>query len=130
MYYNRNLANSVHAGMAAEMTTRPTRRAVLDFDIGMHVGALMGDGGLAEYATAKAYETFPLPEDCDSTVTAAVLMSALTVDLSLVERAHLNAGETVLVGGAGGAVELGVRMERVGHPAGLALADGGAENEA
>jgi len=74
------------------------------FEIGARVASVMGDGGLAEYATAATYETFLLPDDCDSTITAGVLMSALTAELSLSERARVRDGETVLVGGAAGAV--------------------------
>lgn len=74
------------------------------FEIGARVASVMRDGGLAEYATAATYETFVLPDDCDGAITAGVLMSALTAELSLSERARVGEGETVLVGGAAGAV--------------------------
>lgn len=74
--------------------------------VGQKVAALVYDGGHAPFAVAAATETFPLPEGCDPVRAAALLSVALTADLSLVERAQVKPGETVLVGGAAGGVGL------------------------
>lgn len=73
---------------------------------GARVAAVLTDGGLAETAVAKVTETFALPEGCDPVATAGALVSALTSDLALADRARLKPGERVLVGGAAGGVGL------------------------
>ncbi|TCT05471.1 zinc-binding dehydrogenase [Aquabacter spiritensis] len=72
--------------------------------IGTRVAALVYDGGHAAFAVANAAETFVLPDACDTLRTAALLSVALTAEISLVERGGVQAGETVLVGGAAGGV--------------------------
>ncbi|MEO0681167.1 MAG: zinc-binding dehydrogenase, partial [Pseudomonadota bacterium] len=76
------------------------------FQPGDRVAAVLTDGGLAEIAVAQATETFAVPEGCDPVATAGALVSALTADLALVDRARLEPGERVLVGGAAGGVGL------------------------
>lgn len=79
---------------------------VSGFAPGQMVAALVYDGGHAAFALASADETFPLPEACDPVRTAAFLSVALTAEISLVNRANVRPGETVLVGGAAGGVGL------------------------
>ena len=76
---------------------------VTGFAVGQRVAALVYDGGHAPFVAASVSETFILPEGCDPVRTAGLLSVALTADLALAERAHLEAGESVLVGGAAGA---------------------------
>jgi NADPH2:quinone reductase len=63
-------------------------------------------GGFAERMVAKASSTTRLPDNVDFIVGSTVLHSYLTAWYALVERARLQAGETVLVTGAAGGVGL------------------------
>jgi len=87
------------AGVIAELGP-----GVTGFEIGQQVAALVYDGGHARLAKARASETFALPQGCDPVRAAALLSVALTAELALTERARVQAGETVLVGGAAGGV--------------------------
>src|SRR3954466_3765240 len=62
------------------------------------------DGTLAEYTVVEARNLAPLPGDVDFTVGAAVAMTGLTAWQGLFEHGRLQAGQSVLVHGAAGAV--------------------------
>jgi NADPH:quinone reductase-like Zn-dependent oxidoreductase len=62
------------------------------------------DGTLAEYAAVEARNLAPLPGDVDFTVGASLPISGLTACQGLFEHGRLQAGQTVLVHGAAGAV--------------------------
>jgi NADPH:quinone reductase-like Zn-dependent oxidoreductase len=64
------------------------------------------DGAQAEYCVARAVEVGPKPRSVDHVVAAATPISALTAWQGLIDRAHVAAGQTVLVHGAAGAVGL------------------------
>src|SRR5215831_6331382 len=61
-------------------------------------------GTLAEYVAVEARNLAPLPGDVDSTVGASVAMPGLTAWQGLFEHGRLQAGQSVLVHGAAGAV--------------------------
>jgi NADPH2:quinone reductase len=61
-------------------------------------------GGMAEQAVAPAYLTFALPEELDFAQGASVILNYHTVYFALKLRGRLQAGERVLVHGAGGGV--------------------------
>ena len=63
-------------------------------------------GGFAERVTAKASNTVHLPDTVDFIVGSTILHCYLTAWYALVNRAQLQAGETVLVTGAAGGVGL------------------------
>ena len=63
-------------------------------------------GGFAERMTAKASKTARLPDNVDFVVGSTVLHCYMTAWYALVERARLQAGESVLVTGAAGGVGL------------------------
>ena len=63
-------------------------------------------GGFAERMTAKASKTARLPDNTDFIVGSTLLHIYLTAWYALVDRARLQAGETVLVTGASGGVGL------------------------
>jgi NADPH2:quinone reductase len=63
-------------------------------------------GSLAERMTAKASESSRLPENADFVVGSAIQHGYVTAWYALVDRARLQAGETVLVTGAAGGVGL------------------------
>jgi NADPH:quinone reductase-like Zn-dependent oxidoreductase len=62
------------------------------------------DGTLAEYVAVEARNLAPLPGDVDFTVAAGVAMSGLTAWQGLFEHGRFQAGQSVLVHGAAGAV--------------------------
>jgi NADPH:quinone reductase-like Zn-dependent oxidoreductase len=62
------------------------------------------DGTLAEYVVVEARNLAPLPGDVDFTVGAGVAMTGLTAWQGLFEHGRLQAGQSVLVHGAAGAV--------------------------
>lgn len=62
------------------------------------------DGTLADYVAVEARNLAPLPGDIDFTVGASLPISGLTAWQGLFEHGHLQAGQSVLVHGAAGAV--------------------------
>ena len=62
------------------------------------------DGTLTEYAVVEARNLAPLPGDVDFTVGASLAMPGLTAWQGLFEHGRLQAGQSVLVHGAAGAV--------------------------
>src|SRR5919206_112502 len=62
------------------------------------------DGTLAEFVAVEARNLAPLPGDVDFTVGASLPISGLTAWQGLFEHGHLQAGQSVLVHGAAGAV--------------------------
>jgi NADPH:quinone reductase-like Zn-dependent oxidoreductase len=62
------------------------------------------DGTLAEYIAVEARNLVPLPGDVDFTVGASLPISGLTAWQGLFEHGRLQAGQSVLVHGAAGAV--------------------------
>lgn len=71
-------------------------------DTGERVIALCGTGGYAEYATAPADRTWPVPEGVDDDTAVALLVQGLTAWHLHRTAAQLRAGETVVVHGAAG----------------------------
>jgi len=62
------------------------------------------NGSLAEYTAVEARNLAPLPADVDHTTAAALPMPGLTAWQALFDHAHLQAGQSVLIHGAGGSV--------------------------
>jgi NADPH:quinone reductase-like Zn-dependent oxidoreductase len=62
------------------------------------------DGTLAEYVAMEARNLAPLPGDVDFTVGASLPISGLTAWQGLFQHGHFQAGQSVLVHGAAGAV--------------------------
>jgi NADPH:quinone reductase len=73
---------------------------------GMRVVAYTALGGFAEQALAPAGACVPLPDDADFAVAAAFTLAYGTSHHAVVDRAALQAGETMLVLGAAGGVGL------------------------
>jgi NADPH2:quinone reductase len=88
---------------------------VTAFKPGDRVIAACGWGGFAEQLVVEAGKLTPLPEGIAMDAAASLLVTYGTTHYALRERAHLQAGETLLVLGAAGgtglsAIELGKRM--------------------
>jgi NADPH:quinone reductase-like Zn-dependent oxidoreductase len=84
--------------------------------VGQRVFGLMDwtrDGSLAEYAVVEARNLAPLPGDVDFTAGAGVAMTGLTAWQGLFDHGRLQAGQSVLVHGAAGAVgSMAVQLAR------------------
>lgn len=79
---------------------------------GQEVCALLAGGGYAEYCVAPASQCLPVPRSLDLISAAALPEACFTVWSTVFDRAHLAAGETLLVhGGSSGigttAIQLG-----------------------
>ncbi len=73
------------------------------FHIGDPVCALLSGGGYAQYCVAEAGTVLPIPHGYSFIQAAALPEACFTVWSNLFERAHLQAGETVLIqGGSSG----------------------------
>jgi NADPH:quinone reductase-like Zn-dependent oxidoreductase len=74
--------------------------------MGAAVFALSGDGsrGYAQYALAPASQVIPIPPSLSADESCALTVAGLTAALLLGEVTHLQAGESVLIPGAGGGV--------------------------
>jgi NADPH:quinone reductase-like Zn-dependent oxidoreductase len=59
-------------------------------------------GALAEKSLVRAPHCIPLPDDVDDITAAAIANPGMSAWAAMMERAHLKAGETVLVNGATG----------------------------
>ena len=84
-------------------------------DTGERVVAMTGTGGYAEYATAPAALTFPIPEGVDDATAVALLIQGLTAWHLYRTSAQLRPGESVVVHAAAGgvgslAVQLGKQL--------------------
>ena len=80
-------------------------------DTGQRVVALCGTGGYAEYATAPASQTFPIPDDVDDGTALALLLQGLTAWHLYATCARVQPGESVVViSGAGGVGSLAVQL--------------------
>ncbi|MDQ6914296.1 MAG: zinc-binding dehydrogenase [Actinomycetota bacterium] len=85
-------------------------------DTGERVVALTGTGGYAEYATAPAALTFPLPEGVDDATGLALVVQGLTAWHLYRTSAKLAQGESVVVHAAAGGV--GSLAVQLGKPLG------------
>ena len=81
-----------------------TRRGEASVSPGYHILGEHVRGGAAEYVAVPAENLAPMPEGLDFPQAAAPLLAGLTAWRMLIHRAALQAGESVLVVGAGGGV--------------------------
>jgi NADPH2:quinone reductase len=82
-----------------------------DLEPGRRVVAMTGTGGYAEYATARADTTFPLPDGVDDGQALALLIQGLTAWHLYRTCGRVAPGESVVViSGAGGVGNLAVQL--------------------
>ena len=84
---------------------------VREWVVGQHVCALLAGGGYAEYTTAPASQLLLVPEAMSLKDAASLPESLATSVMALMQVAHLQAGERVLV--HGGTSGLGIIMVQV-----------------
>jgi NADPH2:quinone reductase len=87
--------------IAGVVRSAPSTAAVRPGD---RVAAIPLFGGFADIAVASADAVFPLPDNVDFAVGAALPINYLTAHFALAHRAQLGSGQTVLVQGAAGGV--------------------------
>ncbi len=102
-------------GMEICATVDALGEGVTEPAIGQRIASYSGVGGLGEYSCIPAETCVPVPDDMSDTDAAAFLVAYGTSHVALDYKAHLKAGETLLVLGASGgigltAVELGKMM--------------------
>jgi len=90
-----------------------TGEGVQNVRVGDRVIAFLSTGGYATHAVAQATQVMPLPEGMDYEAAAAFTLASGTSYHALVDRAKLQAGETLLVLGAAGGV--GLAAVQIGH---------------
>lgn len=88
-------------GFEAAGTIEAVGEAVENLQAGQRVLAMMRGGGYAEYATASAAQTIPLPDDLEFGKATALLVQGLTAFGLLRD---LRSGQTVLIHAAAGGV--------------------------
>ena len=89
---------------------------VQGFAVGDRVGALLGFGGLADFAIAKPDQVYPLPDAVPAELAAAFVLAYGTSYHALHDRARILADESLLVLGAAGGV--GLAAVEIGNAAG------------
>ena len=97
-------------------TIRALGQNVTGFSLGDRVCGVTGYGGLAEAMTLPASKAFRMPVNMPFEHAAALLMTYGTSFHALVDRAYLQAGETLLVLGAAGGI--GISAIEVGKALG------------
>lgn len=94
------------AGTIAQIGTR-----VSGFCVGDRVIALTNGGGYAQFVSVPAGQVLPLPKNWSLIEGAALPETLFTVQQTLIERAALKKGQTVLIhGGAGGIGATAIQM--------------------
>src|SRR3954469_18892138 len=105
-------------------------RAAGDLREGQRVVAMTGTGGYAEYATARAETTFPLPDGVDDGQALALLIQGLTAWHLYKTCGRVQRGESVVViSGAGGVGNLAVQLGKPLANAGRVIATASSEDK-
>src|SRR5918911_2138634 len=101
-----------------------------DIEEGRRVVAMTGTGGYAEYATARAETTFPLPDGVDDGQALALLIQGLTAWHLYRTCGRVAPGESVVViSGAGGVGSLAVQLGKPLADAGRIIATASSEEK-
>lgn len=93
-------------------------------EIGQRV-AFLGSGGLAEQVVQPAAGVFPVPDGVSAETAAAIPINYCTTLYALHDRAHLRAGESVLItGAAGGTGTAAIQLAKAAGARTIAIAGG------
>jgi NADPH2:quinone reductase len=100
-------------GLEVSGTIAELGEGVSNWRAGDAVCALLTGGGYAEYAVAPASVVLPIPENWNFIEAATLPENAFTVYDNLFTRAHLQAGESVLIhGGSSGIGTIAIMFSR------------------
>ncbi len=113
--YQDRVEPPIVPGIEMAGTVEAAGPGVTEPEVGARVAVHAGHGGLAEAANVPAALCVKVPACVPLDVAASVLVAHGTARLALVHRAHLQAGERLVVTGAGGgsglaAVETGAAL--------------------
>jgi NADPH:quinone reductase len=112
-------------GMEVCGTVEALGAGVTGLHPGQRIAAYCGTGGLAEFAALPAAICVPVPDAMPNDVVAAFLIAYGTAHVALDYKAHLQAGERLLVLGASGGVGLtAVELGKLMHAEVIAVARG------
>ncbi len=101
-------------GLEVGGTIEEIGAGVTRFAAGEPVIALTNGGGYAQYVSVSAGQVLPLPENWSLKEAAALPETIFTVHQTLIERAGLKKGQTVLIhGGAGGIGAAAIQLTRL-----------------
>lgn len=101
-------------GLEVSGTIAALGEGVTQHAIGDPVVALVNGGGYAEYVAVPAGQVLPRPEGWTDIEAATLPETFFTLQQTLIERAGLKAGQTVLIhGGAGGIGATAIQLCRV-----------------
>ncbi len=104
-------------GLEVAGTISALGSAVRNWQIGDRVMALVGGGGYAEYALARADHLLPIPQAMSYVEAACICESYLTAFLNIFQLGHLEDGQTVLLhGGGGGVCTAGIQLIKTLYP--------------
>lgn len=106
------IAGDIVAGDAAAMQAA-------GLSVGDRVCGLVAGGGYAEYCVAPALQCLPVPAGLDDVAAASLPETFFTVWSNVFDRAHLQAGETLLV--HGGTSGIGVAAIQLGKAFGATV---------
>jgi len=93
-------------GLEVAGTVVALGEGVTDWRLGDQVCALTPGGGYAEYCAAPAAWCLPYPEGLSALEAASLPENYFTVWNNLIDRVHLQSGETVLIHGGSGGIGL------------------------
>jgi NADPH:quinone reductase len=98
---------------------------------GLAVGqrvVFLGNGGLAEQVVQPASGVYPVPDGVSAVTAAAIPINYCTTIYALHDRAHLQAGESVLItGAAGGTGTAAIQLAKAAGARTIAIAGGQAK---
>lgn len=106
-------ASASHAPPSAPQASAAIRSSLRE---GERVVALVGEGGYAQYATAKAEHVWPIPDGVDDGTALALLVQGTTAWHLYRTAGKVAKGESVVVHSAAGGV--GSLAVQLGHPLG------------
>lgn len=113
------------AGVVKAVGANVTRFAVGDRVWGANQGILGRQGTFAELAAVEERWLYETPDAVSDEAAAAMALVGITAYLGLVDEAELDAGETILVHGAGGSVgSTVVQMAKALHARVIAVTSG------
>ena len=115
----------IHLGGEIAGTVEKLGNGVSGFSQGEAIYGIIGTGGFAEYAVAKAAEIVRMPANLDFIHTAAVPLGALTAWQAMFDVARLSRGQRLLItNGSGGVGSLAVQLAKAAGAHVTAMASG------
>jgi putative PIG3 family NAD(P)H quinone oxidoreductase len=101
-------------GLEVAGTIEQVGRGVIDFKVGDEVIALCNGGGYAEYVAVPHGQVLPKPDGWDMVEAASLPETLFTIQQTMIDRAGLSTGQTVLIhGGAGGIGAAAIQLAKL-----------------